>query len=214
MICGSDSFAAGLSYLNYTQKFYSSINNASDFKNLLNQNNVPFSNSTIVNDLYPPVLNLTVSSNAFKASTGQFYFMASNPTTVNCFWQLTFNVTPTFNQIMSCDHPYYCGRTIIPTTTIVASNNSALIPFSYSKSYTIYLACLNNIANAVTQSNVTALWTFYTGAPPPGSKKNTTNSTNSTNKTNTNSTMSGSQGKYNYQLSLLTSIVFVLILLV
>jgi len=213
LICGSDYVSSDYSYLYYTQRYFNAIKSSDDFKTLLNENSVAFLNSTIVNDLMPPTLNLTLSSSSFSASTGRFSFTVKNPTVVNCYWLLTSNNTPIFETITTCIDPYYCGKTIIPTPFPVVSNVSALVPFSYSQTYTFYLACYNNLPNAVSQSNVTVLWSFYTGAPPPGSKKNTTvNTTDSNSTSNTTITpqqLSGNNEKY-YSLSVLILLILLI----
>jgi len=206
LLCDNDNVTLIKSYNSYFAiDYYNSLKSSDDFKMILNISNVSIVGSTTVNDANPPLVTLTTSAGVFKAQTGDWSIVLSNPTTVSCYWKLVGNyttvVTPSLGEIVSCSSTSACGNNIIVYSgTKITANSTNLVPLT-QQYYSLFMVCYNYIPNAQMSSTVMNSWTFTTGVGPSSLNINNstnqsgTNGTNSTNGTSSSTTDSDYVGK-------------------
>jgi hypothetical protein len=187
---------------------------------ILNISNVSIVSSSTVNDANPPLVTLTTSAGVFKAQTGDWSIVLSNPTTVSCFWKLVGNYTtvvaPSLGDIVSCSSTSACGNnTIVYSGTKITANSTNLVPLTQPY-YSLFMVCYNYIPNAQMSSTVLNPWTFTTGVGPSSINGNSstnqsgTNSSNSTNSTSSSTT----EAEYVGKLLIKERMLIILILLI
>ena len=184
-ICATD-VSGSKNYNDYFTQLITDLKSTDSFKATLSIINVPITQPTIIvtDNVAPDLtkLNFAITS---SAKTGSVSWTASySAGAVVCYWQIsagTNSAAPTFNSVKGCTDPSWCGMFKSSNNTQTYSTNANnLKQFSASTSYTVYLACQNDIPYAQKMSVVQAVGTFTippdTVTPPPTNTTTTSSS--------------------------------------
>ena len=165
--------------------------------------NVPVNNTLIVNDNVAPDISKNFVSQIISANpNGLVQFSASFPSAINCSWQIAeSSLAPASGALINqCVDSQWCGKGFyVGTLTVTSSTNSNnLKAFTSGKSYSLYLACSNDVPYSSSISNVVALPLNL-----PASTVVTPTTITNTSTTNTTVVVSSSYTVFNYAIILL-----------
>jgi len=162
-------------YGDYFNQILTDLKTATGFSTILSIINVQISGAiTTVTDSTAPVSTAITVSNISWNASGLVSWTTSYATPLICNYQISSSTAPTFSAIVGCTDSTRCGVAKANASGSSASvNSSSLQALTPGTTYTLYLACKNDVPGSQKQSVVVTAGTY---TPPANIPTNSTSS--------------------------------------
>jgi len=180
-VCSSDVSGNKL-YSDYFNQLIADTKTTALFNINLGIVNVPVNNTLIVNDNIAPDISKNFTLNILSLNAnGLVQFSASYTSALKCSWQIADTSTAPVSgaAIDSCNDTQWCGKnvnfgTLVSNTSTDGNNLKAFTP---GKSYSLYVACYNDVPYSTSISNVINTPLSISNPVTPATPTSTTNTT-------------------------------------